>query len=273
MKIAFSTISCPDYTVAQIAEAVRAYGYDGVELYALEGQRLLPEMLAARLDEFRTALRGVPIFSINSWAQLSSPDPLVRAAQAQQIERSFELAAELESPLVKTFGGALPADHAPQQVFDYMAETLHVLSERGAALGVTLVLETHDGFCLGESVGELLRRVEHPHFAALWDVHHPYRMGEAVHDTDRFIGHRVRHVHVKDAVRAGDGWEFVLLGEGELPVETVIQALGRRGYSGVIAVDWEKMWHPEIAPPEVALPQYAATLRAMIDKASQTVDG
>lgn len=264
MKIAFSTISCPDYTFAQMAAAVRAYGYDGIELYALEGQRLLPDLLAARLDEARAALRGIPIYSINSWAKLSSADPDERREQARLIERSFELAAALEAPLVKTFGGELPAGQTPAAVFDYMAETLHGLARRGETLGVTLVLETHDGFCRGEYVGELLQRVQHPHFAALWDVHHPYRKGETVEATDGFIGARVRHAHVKDAVRDGEGWKFVLLGEGELPVAAQIQTLARRGYDGAIAVDWEKMWHPEIAGPEVALPQYAQRLRALI---------
>lgn len=273
MKIAFSTISCPDHTFAQMADAVRAYGYDGIELYALEGQRLLPELLAARLDEARTALRGIPIFSINSWAKLSSADADERHAQARLIERSFELAAELHAPLVKTFGGDLPADQPPAAVFDYMAETLQGLAQRGQELGVTLVLETHDGFCRGEYVGELLQRVEHPNFAALWDVHHPYRKGETVAATDGYIGARVRHVHVKDAVAAGEGWDFVLLGEGELPVAAVIQTLARRGYAGAIAVDWEKMWHPEIAGPEIALPQYAEGLRALIAQAHAAAQG
>jgi sugar phosphate isomerase/epimerase len=267
MKIAFSTISCPDYTAAQIAEAVHAYGYDGVELYALEGQRLLPDLLAARLDEVREALRDIPIYSINSWAKLSSADPEIRQAQARQIEQSFQLAAELNCPLVKTFGGELPEGHAPAAVFDYMAETIAALADRGQALEITLVLETHDGFARGASVAELLQRVEHPNFAALWDVHHPYRMGEAVAETDNYIGPRVRHMHVKDATRTGASWNFVLLGEGELPVQAAIQAMAQRGYRGAIAVDWEKMWHPEIAGPEIALPQYAAYLRRMIDVA------
>jgi sugar phosphate isomerase/epimerase len=116
-------------------------------------------------------------------------------------------------------------------------------------------------------LSELLKRVEHPAFAALWDVHHPYRMGEAVEETDRLVGHRVRHVHVKDAVRAGDGWQFLPLGEGELPVQAAIERLAARGFDGAIAVDWEKMWHPEIAGPEVALPQYASKLRAYIGAA------
>ncbi len=271
MKIAFSTISCPDYTLPQIADAVRTYGYDGVELYALEGERLLPDLLATRLDEVRTSLQDIPIYSINSWAKLSSPDPALRKAQARQIEQSFELAAALQAPLVKTFGGELPAGYATEAVFDYMAETLVGLAERGQRLGVTLVLETHDGFARGRYVGALLQRVDHPNFAALWDVHHPYRMGERVAETDGAIGARVRHVHVKDAVRAGEGWNFVLLGEGELPVQEMITALAQRQYEGAIAVDWEKMWHPEIAGAEVALPAYATQLRAMIDAAKQAV--
>ena len=44
---------------------------------------------------------------------------------------------------------------------------------RGA--GVTIALETHDSFASAARVGELLRRVDSPSFAAVWDVHHPYR--------------------------------------------------------------------------------------------------
>jgi len=98
-------------------------------------------------------------------------------------------------------------------------------------------------------------------FAALWDVHHPARMGEAVVETDRAIGARVRHVHVKDARRTGDGWELVPLGEGELPVREMLACLAVRGYAGVVALDWERMWHPELAAPDTALPHHAAILR------------
>ena len=264
MKIAFSTISCPDYTVAQMARAVKEYGYDGIELYALEGQRLLPGLLAERLNEFQRELKDVPIVSINSWGRLSSADAQERQAQERQIAYAFELAADLDCPLVKTFGGELPTDQPTGEVFDYMAESLQHLADRGQTLGVTLVLETHDGFCRGATLAELLRRVEHPCFAALWDVHHPYRMDEPVAETDRLIGQRVRHVHVKDAIRDGEGWRFVLLGEGELPVRTLIEHLYARGFKGAIAVDWEKMWHPAIDGPEVALPQYAAALRSYL---------
>lgn len=263
MRIAFSTIACPDFTADQVAAAARQYGYDGVELYALGGQRLTPDVLQTNLAAIRRAFTPgeVPIVCLNSWAQLSSADPSQRAAQADQVARALELASALSCPLVKTFGGELPAGIPTEQVYDYMARSIAHLCERAARLGVRLVLETHDGFCRGATVAELLRRVSHPAFAALWDVHHPYRMGESIAETDTLIGARVAHVHVKDAVIEETGWRFVLLGDGTLPVQDLLSRLMVRGFSGYVSVDWEKMWHPDIPGPDIALPHYASVLR------------
>lgn len=268
IRIAFSTIACPAYTPLEMADAAQRYGYDGVELYAVEGKRLTPDQLALRLDEFRRAFVGIPIVSINSWGQLSSPDPDERYAQEAQIARTVELASALDCHLVKTFGGDLPPDRALTEVFDYMAVHIQRLAKRAEALGVTLVIETHDGFSRSAHVAALLARVDTPGFGALWDVHHPYRTGESVANTDRTIGGRVAHAHVKDAVREGDGWRYVPLGAGELPVREMIASLTARGFDGYISVDAEKMWHAEVDEPEIGLPQYAAVLREYIDAAS-----
>lgn len=268
MLISFSTISCPDYTLRQIARARDEYGYDAVELYALEGERLTMDVLGPRVAEVRRELGETPISCINSWAVLSSPDPAERRLQEERIVAALQIAADLGAPLVKSFGGEFPEDRTRSDVFDYVAESIRRVLSRARELGVRLVVETHDGFSLGESVGQLLRRVDDPYFGALWDVHHPYRMGESVPVTATEIGDRVLHAHVKDAVREGDGWRFVLLGDGELPVGAMIDALIERDFAGYLSLDWELMWHPEIAPPEVALPQYSRALRSTLAAAT-----
>ncbi|MBI3971230.1 MAG: sugar phosphate isomerase/epimerase [Chloroflexi bacterium] len=275
MKIAFSTISCPSYDAEQMCRAAKAYGYDAVELYALEGERLTVPILEQRLPELRRTFReaGVPICSLNSWGQFSMADPKARAAMERQVTRALELAAELGSPQVKTFGGALPKDIPPETVFDYVAEHVGRIARRGEALGVRLLLETHDGFSPSGHVKAILDRVVSPAFAALWDVHHPYRMGETPEQVDAAIGRRVAHVHVKDCVRAAAGedkWHFVLLGEGELAphVRRAMALLAHRGFDGCVSVDWEKQWHPEIADPEVALPHFARKLRDYVAAAA-----
>lgn len=42
----------------------------------------------------------------------------------------------------------------------------------------------------------------------------------------------------------------------------------REDYAGAIAAKWEKKWHPEIEPPEIALPQHAAILRTWMQALS-----
>jgi peptide/nickel transport system substrate-binding protein len=75
------------------------------------------------------------------------------------------------------------------------------------------------------------------------------------------LGRRILLAQVKDARRTPDGdWKLVLLGEGEVPVREMLGLLAADGYQGWISVEWEKRWHPEIAEPEVALPQHLSML-------------
>ena len=51
-----------------------------------------------------------------------------------------------------------------------------------------------------------------------------------------------------------------LTGTGVVPVEKQVQVLVAGGYDGFYGFEWEKKWHPEIEPPEVAFPHYAETV-------------
>ena len=106
--------------------------------------------------------------------------------------------------------------------------------------------------------------VDSPAVGAVWDSHHPHRMGERPGEIYRTIGERLLLAQIKDARREpqrADGWQLVLLGEGEVPVREMLTMLASGGYQGWISVEWEKRWHPEIEPPEVALPQHLKLLR------------
>jgi fatty-acyl-CoA synthase len=49
-------------------------------------------------------------------------------------------------------------------------------------------------------------------------------------------------------------------------VREILEALRRFGYGGYVTVEWEKKWHPELAEPEVALPQHIAWLRQTLQE-------
>ena len=118
-----------------------------------------------------------------------------------------------------------------------------------------------------EAAWEIDRALEVSEFGlCLESGHQLVGGGDPLATLDRW-GDRINHVHIKDARRRGDGWELVLLGEGEVPVAEALAAIRAGGYDGWYAVEWEKKWHPEIEEPEVAFPHFARTIREYLAEA------
>lgn len=256
LRLAFSTLGCPGWSLERIGEAVREYGYDGIELRLVDGEILAPRPPAVELERIRRALRGVRVAAVDTSIRMASPEP----GWEDDLGGYCGVATALGSDLIRVFGGTV----APGEGAAGAAERLRTAGEIAAASGVRVALETHDDFSSARAVSGLLAEVPDPSVGALWDFHHPYRMGEDPDEVWGLIGARTMLVHVKDAVPDEEertGWRLVPLGEGTVPVQRSLKVVRRGGYQGWISVEWEKKWHPEIAEPEVALPQHAALLR------------
>lgn len=266
MKLAFTTLACPDWSLEQALEAVRRYGYDGIELRLLDGALIEPTLDDAARRRVACACRdaGVAIVCVDTSVRIAQPDGTARAEQVRDGLAMLDLAAEWQAPLIRVFAGP-PEGTAPEQAIAGAVECLRPLAERGHELGVAVALETHDAFARSEAVAAVLRETPGSGAGALWDILHPYRMGEAPDETLERLRPRLLHVHIKDGRRPAGGndtnWELTALGEGDVPVRDILAALRRSGYDGWLAVEWEKKWHMELAEPEVALPQHATLLR------------
>jgi sugar phosphate isomerase/epimerase len=182
----------------------------------------------------------------------------------------IRLAQDVQVLLLRVFGGPGQPERVPQpsdqEVNEWVAQSLRQVAPEAEQALVTIALETHDAFSSARRVAGVLRAVDSPYVAALWDSHHPYRVGETAQEVIEVLGTRLAHVHVKDARRVTPGdsaWQLTLLGEGEVPVREQLKLLVRYGYTGYVSVEWEKKWHPEIAEPEIALPQHIAWLKSI----------
>jgi sugar phosphate isomerase/epimerase len=264
LRTAFSTLAFPETTLATATSLGRQWGYDGVELRLIDGELIDPSMSAgARAEVKRTAsAAGLPIAAVDSSIRLTDEDP------GPELRRFLELASDWESPLVRVFGGALPGSGSARQAqLEAAARVLAAAAPVAERLGVAVGVETHDAFSASSVVAELLALVESPSVGAVWDSHHPHRMGERPAEIYANLGPRLLLAQVKDARQAPereDGWQLVLLGDGEVPVREMLGLLTAGGYTGWISVEWEKRWHPEIEEPDVALPQHLALLRAWL---------
>jgi sugar phosphate isomerase/epimerase len=263
--LAFSTLGCPDWTLEQAAEQAAAYGYRALEVRLLDREIIPADLSAEGRQRIKRVMRdhNIEIIGLGLSTRFSALDPTERQKNVRDLERYLELANDLGVPYVRTFGGNVMEGGTLEQTIRWVAEGISAALPTAEQQGVTILLETHDAFCRGAEVAQVLAQVPHERLKAVWDVHHPFRMGESIEETWRLIGDRTVHVHMKDARLRPDGsWQLVLLGEGEVPCHDVVKLLHREGYKGYISAEWEKKWHPEIEPPEVALPQHAETLRA-----------
>ena len=260
LRIAFSTLAFPDATLAEATSLGRSWGYAGVELRLIDGQPIDSSMPAAervRVKQTIAAAR-LPIVAVDSMILLTADNA------GPELSRFLELANDWESPLIRVYGGPLAEEpRARRTQIEAAAGVLQRAVPLAERLGVAIAIETHDAFSASSVVAELLAMVDSKWVGALWDTHHPHRMGERPAEVYEHIGPRVLHVQVKDARRSAEhkgGWRLVLLGEGEVPVREIIGLLAAGGYGGYISVEWEKYWHPEIEKPEIALPQHLKVL-------------
>lgn len=266
-RIAFSTLAFPDATLAAAVSAGRRWGYSGVELRLIDGELIDPAMPAADRAQVRRTLAaaGLPVVAVDSSIRLTGDDP------GPDLHRFLQLASDFQAPLVRVFGGDLDPPPARQDRFRAAARVLEEAMPLAARLGVAIGVETHDAFSASSAVAELLALlsadgVPSDLVGAVWDSHHPHRMGETPAEVYANLGPRVLLAQVKDARRTPNGdWQLVLLGAGEVPVREMLGLLAAGGYPHWISVEWEKRWHPEIEDPEVALPQHLDLLTAWLE--------
>ncbi|MBE3560294.1 MAG: sugar phosphate isomerase/epimerase [Ktedonobacteraceae bacterium] len=270
MKFAFSTLACPQWSLEQIVEHARQYGYNGIELRLLDGEVLDPVKDAGKIRHAVTYCRehGLEVCALDTSCRFNISNVQERTRQIEDARRWIELAQEVQVSVLRTFGGYSPADEpqpTEQEEDERIIEALRQLAPLAEQASVRIAQETHDAFSSARRVASILQAVNSEAVTALWDSHHTYRVGESVEDVLTALDRRISHVHVKDARRLageqGDQWRLVLLGAGEVPVREMLSALKRYGYDGYISIEWEKKWHPQIEEPEVALPQGIAWLR------------
>jgi sugar phosphate isomerase/epimerase len=272
MKIAFSTLGCPEWSLPEVIDKARQYGYEGVELRGLQEEIFLPraaEFGGKRLAESRRRFEeaGLEVVCLGSTAFLSRHGPAERKEALDEVRDYVALAESLGAPFVRVFAGRLRVEGREVGNEAALVENLQAAGEIAAHGGVRIVLETHDDYIAGVPLAGVMRQVSHPAVGILWDIHHPVRFeGEPIAQTWEQIGPWVWHTHVKDSRPGEGGHVHTMLGEGDIPVREALERLHGGGYTGYVSLEWEKRWHPEIDDPEVVFPQYARELKKMIDE-------
>lgn len=281
LPLAFSTLGCPKWTLVQILDFAQQHGFAAVELRGLLGEMNLParpEFAPDKIIQSRREIssRGLRIACVSSSATMHDEDPQKRAQQLGDARSFIDLAAALGAPYVRVFGNDIKGPREP--VIARVAAGLHELGEYAGPRNVTVIIESHGDFTDSPTLKDILTRADSEHVALLWDAHHTFATS---HEEPEFtvaqLGKWIRHTHLKDSVldekideKTGvKERHYVLTGKGDVPVERQIRALVNIGYKGMYCFEWEKVWHPDIAEPEIAIADYAKVAGDYLRKATK----
>jgi sugar phosphate isomerase/epimerase len=266
MRICYSNLACPEWTFEQTAEAVSSYGFDGLEIRLFDGEVVTPAISssARRRAEIALCDTRVEVAALGTSLRLVTDS---HRSFLADLAAMAEIAEQWGAPLLRVFGGKLPQE--PRDRADALRGAGDLLVEAAEIAGqhrARVALETHDDFSSARTVATVLERAG-GRAGAVYDSHHPHRMGETPAQVLELLGRRVWHVQVKDAVRleGDDNWELVPLGEGEVPVREMLSLLPSVRYDGWVSLEFEKKWHPELAPPEESLEPQAVLLRQWLE--------
>ena len=256
----YSTLGSPDLTLEQVFALAARHGLPGVEIRALAGTIDLPAHFAAAYgtpEALATQVRAQPV-------KILALDTSLRLAGGNAVEREafvkfLPWAEALGVRRLRVFDGGHAADAGTHRE---MAETVAWWRALRAEHGwqADLMVETHDALFTAEAIHQFLRVA--PGTAILWDTHHTWKKGgEDPLVTWRAIAPHVVHMHVKDSVSVPSEkhpFSYRLPGDGEFPMKPLREVI-RAEYTGPVSLEWEKLWHPYLAPVEDALT--AATQR------------
>jgi sugar phosphate isomerase/epimerase len=278
MKLAFSTLGCPDWDLAAIIRAARQFGYDGIELRAVAGSLDLlnrAEFAASELARTRAYFdqAGIEICCVDTSCTFHSPNGSERATQITIALAHAEIAAKLGAPLIRVFPDKIQAGAQRDETRDWIAECLHAVAKR-IPDEVDVALETHGDFANAEAAAEIVQLADHPKVKLIWDVANSVAAGDTIEHAGRVVQPYLAHIHLRDAKPVVDSehWLPVLAGNGRVSFAGALAAIRELHYDGYVSFEWEKYWRPEIEAPEVALPDFVNAIRNLIEERSDTTE-
>ena len=273
MRIAFSTLGCPDFDWVDIYTMAKDFQFDGIEIrgigrniHAVTAAPFTPRRINQTIQKLSDLRLTIPCFSSNT----ALKDEEDREAAVLEITEYIELAHELGTPYIRVLADR---DAAPEGEVDddKIAAALLQLADIARGKNVTLLVETNGVYGDTARLRKLLDSVNRPEIAALWDIHHPYRyFNESPKTTVENLGSYIRHVHAKDSVVENGRIVYKMMGEGDLPVYDMLDALTAIDFDGFVSLEWVKRWMPDLTDAGIVFPHFAHFMQTYSAQCLQT---
>lgn len=256
MKIAFSTLCCPNYDWEEIYSMAKDFGFDGIEVREIKDEIASSPFSVENCQKTADKLNrlGIEIPCLATGSCLKFADK--REQNIAEIEKYIRVAKVIGAKYIRILAD-LNAEPEGEVDDNVILEELKALVPMAEKMDVTLLVETNGVYGDTKRLCNLLNAIASDHVGALWDVHHPYRyFGETPQTTLANLGAYIKHVHVKDSVCENSQVVYKMMGEGDVPIDDVMFSLRSINYEGYITLEWVKRWMPELTDAGIVIPHF-----------------
>ena len=257
MKLAFSTLGCPEWNFREIMSTAKDLGYQGVEIRGIKNTIYTPdihEFSKRNLSQTKDIIAGygLEIPCLTSAAYLSRKD--LRAEAQRETRDYIDLAQKLATPYVRLLGDTVIEPGA--NVDDgFVRDNLFEAAEYAQNTGVTPLIETNGVYSDTKRLSKVVDGISG--IGVLWDIHHPARFFEETPEqTYDNIGAYLKHVHIKDSKLDDKQVHYMPLGHGSIPVAQALCLLNLKGYTGYYSLEWVRRWDKSLESAGLAFAQY-----------------
>lgn len=269
--IAFSTLACPGWQIETVIARAQEFGYDGIEWRGGPQGHVQPNMPGTTKSSLRKGCSEAGLASVAVTAYTSFVSADERAANLDELRHYVDLAAELGAGYVRSFLGELPPGTTPTtDLYEAISACLHSAAEYASTTGVKIAVEPHDDFARSPVVAPVFSQPgTPPELRVIWDIGNAFATGEDPSQGFELLKDRLAYVQVKDGRGRIPNWQLCALGTGDVPLGAAFELLIARGFQGPLSIEWEYAWHPELDPPETALPAALRTVRQLLTTAQR----
>ena len=269
MKIAFSTLGCPNFNWPEIYSMAKDLGFDGIEIrglgediFTVNAKPFTVDQIEQTINKLSSLHLTIPCLSSSSCLKFQEK----AKENYQEIIQYIALASKLGTPYIRILGDLNPQPDGEvddEIVLAALKDLIPIAEEKG----VTLLIETNGVYSDTARLRKLLDNAASDAVAALWDIHHPYRFaGETPQKTVQNLGAYIKYVHVKDSIVVNDKIQYKMMGEGDLPIDDIMLALSSIKYDGYISLEWVKRWAADLDDAAVVFPHFINFMSKYIEK-------
>jgi len=268
LKLSFSTLGCPDWSFDKIIDFAGDHQYSGIEVRGILRQMNLPlvpefsseENIAITMKKMND--RGLKFVDLGSSCALHFPMGDERTKNLDEGKRFIDLAAKLNCPYIRVFPNQIPKDRDRQETLNLIIEGLKELGTYASNSNVSVLLESHGELIYKKDLLYVMEGAASPHVGLVWDVCNMWIVTkEPPEEVYAALKTYIHHTHIKDLKIENGKEEYVLLGTGIVPIFQAIDLLYKNNYPGYYSFEWEKLWHPEIIDPQIALADYPMAIK------------